>query len=309
MKGLENSDYFDLVEVGDDPRRGGDLLARGDVAFVITIPAGFTADLIAARHPQLLIEADATDPSASANALGQADAIFASALRHDLKGPLAKLQPGPKPFELVVHRKYNPEGITQYNIVPGLLGVILTLTLVMVTGIAMTREAERGTMENLLAMPARPFEVMIGKIAPYLLVGAVQTVVILLAARFLFAVPFAGNIALLLLGLTIFVIANLAVGFTFSTIAETQMQAMQMTVFFFLPSILLSGFMFPFRGMPGWAQTIGEVLPLTNFLRIVRGVMLKGVSLADILCPLLAMTLFTVTVCTIAMLRYRRTLD
>jgi ABC-2 type transport system permease protein len=309
LKGLENSDYFDLVEHGDDPRQGQHLLARGDVAFVITIPAGFTAELIAARRPQLLIEVDATDPSASANALGQASAIFTSALRHDLKGPLARLQPGPQPFELVIHRKFNPEGITQYNIVPGLLGVILTLTLVMITGIAMTREAERGTMENLLAMPARPFEVMVGKIAPYLVVGAVQTVVILLAGRFLFAVPFAGNIALLLLGLVIFVIANLAVGFTFSTIAETQMQAMQMTVFFFLPSILLSGFMFPFRGMPGWAQTIGEVLPLTHFLRVVRGVMLKGVSFGDIVNPLLAMTLFTMIVSTIAMLRYRRTLD
>ncbi len=309
LKGLENSDYFDLVEHGDDPREGQHLLARGDVAFVITIPPGFTADLIAAKRPQLLIEADGTDPSVSANALGQADAILASALRHDLKGPLATLRPGPPPFELVIHRKFNPEGITQYNIVPGLLGVILTLTLVMVTGIAMTREAERGTMENLLAMPARPFEVMVGKIAPYLVVGAVQTVVILLTARFLFAVPFAGNIALLLLGLTIFVIANLAVGFTFSTIAETQMQAMQMTVFFFLPSILLSGFMFPFRGMPGWARAIGEVLPLTHFLRVVRGVMLKGVSITDIGYPLMAMTAFTLVVCTIAMLRYRRTLD
>jgi ABC-2 type transport system permease protein len=309
LKGLENSDYFDLVDQGNDPRQGQHLLARGDVAFVVTIPPGFTADLVAARRPQMLVETDATDPSVAANALGQADAIFANALRHDLKGPLAPLRPGPQPFELVVHRKYNPEGITQYNIVPGLLGVILTLTLVMVTGIAMTREAERGTMENLLAMPARPFEVMIGKIAPYLVVGAVQTVVILLAARFLFAVPFAGNIALLLFGLVIFVIANLAVGFTFSTIAQTQMQAMQMTVFFFLPSILLSGFMFPFRGMPGWAQAIGEILPLTHFLRVVRGVMLKGVSLADVLQPLLAMTLFTVVVSAVALLRYRRTLD
>lgn len=309
MTGLENSAYFDLVDKGDDPREGEALLARGEVAFVVTLPPRFTAELVAGKRPQLLIEADSTDPSVAANALGQVDAILASALRHDLKGPLAHLQPGSQPFELVVHRKYNPEGITQFNIVPGLLGVILTLTLVMVTGIAMTREAERGTMENLLAMPARPFEVMVGKIAPYLVVGAVQTVVILVAARFLFAVPFAGNLALLLLGLAIFVVANLAVGFTFSTIAETQMQAMQMTVFFFLPSILLSGFMFPFRGMPAWAQWIGELLPLTHFLRVVRGVMLKGVTFVDILTPLVALSLFTLVVTTIAMLRYRRTLD
>ena len=309
MMGLENSAYFDLVDMGDDPRRGAELLARGDVAFVVTIPPRFTSDLVAGKRPQVLVEADATDPSVAANALAAADAIFANALRHDLKGPLAGLQRGSPPFELVIHRKYNPEGITQYNIVPGLLGVILTLTLVMVTGIAMTREAERGTMENLLAMPARPFEVMIGKITPYLVVGAVQTLVILIAARLVFDVPFAGNIALLLLGLAIFVIANLAVGFTFSTIAQTQMQAMQMTVFFFLPSILLSGFMFPFRGMPQWAQWIGEVLPLTHFLRVVRGVMLKGVSIGDIVEPFIAMAAFTSVVCTIAMLRYRRTLD
>ncbi len=309
LHGLENSGYFELVLQSDDLRKSQHLLARGDVAFVVSIPPNFTSDLVGGRRPQILIEADASDPSVSSNAIGRANEIVANALRHDLKGALAQLRPIPPPYDLVIHRKYNPEGITQYNIVPGLLGVILTLTLVMMTGIAMTREAERGTMENLLALPARPPEVMVGKIAPYLIVGAVQTVVILLAARFLFDVPFAGNLALLGLGLTIFVVANLALGFTFSTIAKSQMQAMQMTFFFFLPSMLLSGFMFPFRGMPGWAQTIGEFLPLTHFLRVVRGVMLKDVSLSDIQYPLFAMSAFTAFVCAIAMLRYRRTLD
>ncbi len=309
LRGLETSDYFDLKVHLEDPREGAELLARGDVAFVIYIPAGFTERLIRGDRPQLLIDADASDPAAASNAIARADAIFASALRHDLKGTLAPLAARPGPYELIVHPKYNPEGVTQYNIVPGLLGVILTMTLVMITAMAMTREVERGTMENLLALPARPAEVMIGKIGPYVTVGALQTTIVLLLAKFLFQVPFAGALWLLLLGVAIFVIANLALGFTFSTLATSQMQAMQLTFFFFLPSILLSGFMFPFRGMPLWAQTLGELLPLTHFLRIVRGVMLKGTGLADIGSEILALALFTVISSAIALLRYKRTLD
>lgn len=309
LRGLENSGYFDPERQCADYRECEHLLASGEVTFVVSIPAGFTADLVAGRMPQLLIEADASDPVAASRALGNANEILSQALRHDLKGPLAKLRAQPGPFELVIHPMYNPESITQYNIVPGLLGVILTMTLIMITAIAMTREAERGTIENLLALPARPPEVMIGKIAPYLMVGAAQTLVILVAARLLFDVPFAGSFWLLALGLTIFAVANLALGFTFSTIARTQMQAMQMTFFFFLPSILLSGFMFPFRGMPGWAQAIGEILPLTHFLRIVRGVMLKDAGFQDLHVSLLAMSLFTAAVCALAMLRYRRTME
>ena len=259
--------------------------------------------------PQLLIEADASDPAAASNALGSAEAILNRALRHDLKGQLGFLAQEPGPFELVVHSRYNPERITQYNIVPGLLGVILTMTLVMITGMAMTREAERGTVENLLAMPARPIEVMTGKIGPYVMVGAAQTVVVLLAAHFIFKTPFAGPLWVLMLGVAVFVVANLAIGFTFSTIARSQMQAMQLTFFFFLPSLLLSGFMFPFRGMPGWAQMIGEVLPLTHFLRIVRGVMLKGADFSDLDLEFAALLAFTGFSVILAMTRYRRTLD
>lgn len=309
LSGLEVSGYYDIVTETPDPRETADLLARGEVAFVVSIPAGFTERLIHGDQPQILIEADASDPAAASNAIARAEAIIASALRLDLRGALGRLAGRPQPFELVVHAKYNPEGVTQYNIVPGLLGVILTMTLVMITGMAMTREVERGTMENLLAMPARPIEVMIGKIAPYVLVGGIQTIVILTAARFLFGVPFVGALWLLLLGVVIFVLANLALGFTFSTIAQSQMQAMQLTFFFFLPSLLLSGFMFPFRGMPGWAQAIGEALPLTHFLRIVRGVMLKGADFGQLLTSLLAMSAFTLVVVGIAMARYRRTLD
>lgn len=309
LTAMETSGYYDFIEQVDDHQEAADLLRRGDVAFVVTFPAGFTERLIRGDRPQLLIEADASDPSASSNAVGRANEIVNLALRHDLKGALSHLKQGPAPVEVVVHARYNPEGLTQYNIVPGLLGVILTMTSVMITSIAMTREGERGTMENLLAMPAKPYEVMIGKIGPYVAVGAVQTVIVLVAAKYVFGVPFAGSLALLLVGIMLFIIANLALGFMFSTFAQSQMQAMQLTFFFFLPSILLSGFMFPFRGMPDWAQIIGEGLPLTHFLRIARGIMLKGAGFSDIQMPFVAICLFTVAVGILAVLRYQRTLD
>lgn len=309
VQSLRTSDYYDFVMQTDDPRQTGDLLARGEVSFVITIPAGFTRKFVRGETPQILIEADASDPAAASGAVGFAQTILTDALRHDLKGPLAGLASQGPPFELVVHQMYNPEAMTSYNIVPGLLGVILTMTMVMITGMAMTRETEQGTLENLLAMPLKPHEVMLGKILPYVAVGAAQTLVILIAAQLLFEVPFVGNPWILLLGASIFVLANLALGFTFSTIARSQLQAMQLTFFFFLPSMLLSGFMFPFRGMPEWAQTIGQIFPLTHFLRIVRGVMLKDTSLAQLQPPLLALCIFTAAAVTVALLRYRRTLD
>ena len=309
LSGLEHSAYYDLTLKTQDPELAMSALERGDVSFIVHIPTGFTRDLMAGMRPQILIEADASDPSASSNAIARVETILVQALRHDLKGALAHLAPSPNPIDVVVHARYNPEGITQYHIVPGLLGVIITMTMVMITAIAMTREAERGTMENLLAMPARPLEVMIGKITPYVGVGAIQTLIILMAAHFLFHVPFAGSIWILVGGITVFIIANLALGFTFSTIAESQLQAMQLTFFFFLPSMLLSGFMFPFRGMPRWAQILGEILPLTHFLRIVRGLMLKGLNWAPIRMEFGAILMFTLVVGLVAILRYKRTLD
>jgi ABC-2 type transport system permease protein len=255
------------------------------------------------------VEADASDPVATGNAIGVLAGLNLSALDHDLGGPLARLKSDGPPFEIRVHRLYNPEGITQYNIVPGLMGVILTMTMVMGTGLAMTRERERGTLENLLATPVRPLEVTLGKIVPNILVGYIQVGLILLAAHFVFRVPMLGSVPLLLACVLAFVFANLAVGFTFSTLAKNQMQAMQMTMFFFLPNMLLSGFMFPFRGMPGWAQAIGEVLPLTHFLRIVRGVLLKGNGFADIVPELWPMLAFLLAALALSLLRYRKTLD
>jgi ABC-2 type transport system permease protein len=309
LNALERSDYYDIIMTSDNAEQGHALLASGEVAFVITVPLGFTEQFLTGETPSLLIEADASDPSASSSALLYANTIVQRAIARELTGPLTHLQATASPVNVVTHALYNPEGISQYNIVPGLLGVILTMTLVMITSMAVTRETEHGTMENLLAMPAKPLEVMIGKITPYIGMGGVQTVIILTCAAYLFRVPFAGSLWLLVAGLAIFILANLCIGYTFSTIAKSQMQAMQMTFFFFLPSILLSGFMFPFRGMPGWAQFIGELLPLTHFLRIIRGIMLKGAVFSEVQQEFMALGVFTLVVGMIAMLRYKRTLD
>ncbi len=309
LAAMQNSTYFDFVRQVQTEAEGRDLLARGQVQFVISIPENFSRDLLRGDRPSILVEADATDPAATGNALGSLGNLINNALQSDLKGPLASLQPAAGPIDLRVHALYNPEVVTQYNIVPGLMGVILTMTMILITGLAITRERERGTMENLLSMPTRPSEVLIGKIVPYIMVGYIQVGVILLAAHFLFHIPMQGSILLLLVVALVFIAANLALGITFSTIAKNQLQAMQMTFFVFLPSILLSGFMFPFRGMPQWAQVIGEVFPLTHFLRIVRGILLKGNTLGEISLQLWWIALFAVVALTIGVKRYRQTLD
>lgn len=303
------SDYFAIQSTSLGAAEASLQLSRGQVQFVITIPPGFARALQRGERPVLQMEADATDPTATANAINAMQLLSQSALRHDLQGPLASLAQDPSPFELRIHRRYNPEGITQYNTVPGLMGVILTMTMIMMTALGITREVERGTMENLLATPIRPFEVMIGKIAPYLLIGLVQVTIILSATRWLFGVPFLGSLSLLLLVIMLFIAANLVVGITISSQARNQTQAMQMTFFFFLPSIIISGFMFPFRGMPLWAQWIGELLPTTHFIRITRGIMLRGNSFTDIWPELWPLLLFTALVMAIGLRRFRRTLD
>ena len=309
VRAMENSGYFRVVSQIRTEREAEELLATGAVQFVVTIPENFARKLERGERPAVLVEADAADPAATSNALTALLWLNQTALARDLAGSLQYLQNAPPPFEVRVHRRYNPEGISQYNIVPGLMGTILTMTMVIMTGLAMTREQERGTMENLLATPVRPLEVMIGKIVPYIIVGYIQVSIILAVARLLFAVPMVGSIVLLSLVLIVFIAANLAIGFTFSTIAKNQLQAMQMGFFFFLPSILLSGFMFPFRGMPEWAQWIGEVFPLTHFLRIVRGVLLKGNDFSAILPSLWPIAAFLLIATLVALNRYRETLD
>jgi ABC-2 type transport system permease protein len=309
LAAMQNTGYFRVDHVLTSEKEAEALIETAQVQFMVVIPPGFSRDVMRGTRPALLVSADATDPSASGNAIAALSALVPAAIAHDTPGALKPLLGAPPAFEVRVHRRYNPEGLSRYNIVPGLVGTILTMTMVMLTSLAMTRERERGTMENLLATPVRPSEVMVGKILPYVVMGYIQLGVILGAAFVLFEVPMVGSMWLLLAMIGVFIVANLGVGFTFSTIAKNQLQAMQMTFFFFLPSMLLSGFMFPFRAMPEWAQHIGEVLPLTHFLRIVRGILLKGNSFQQLWPELWPMLLFLLVAGVTALRRYRQTLD
>jgi len=306
---LEMTGYYRFSHVAISPAEAEALIANGTVSFVVTVPSDFARRVERGDRPQILIEADATDPSVASGAISTLSSVASNALIRAQGAEAQSAKQKAQQLEVVVHKRYNPEGITQYNIVPGLLGVILQMTMVMMTSMALTRETERGTMENLLAMPATPIEIMLGKVLPYLAVGAVQVAVVLLAAKLLFNVPFEGSMPLLLSGILIFVSALVLLGYTISTVAKTQMQAMQLTFFYFLPSLLLSGFMFPFRGMPEWAQFIGELFPLTHFLRVVRAVMLKGADYPAVQAPMTILIIFTLGFATIALLRFRKTLD
>ncbi|GAA2881543.1 ABC-2 type transport system permease protein [Aminobacter niigataensis] len=309
VSALQNTNYYRFDHIAETAAEAEELMASGEVAFVVTIPADFGRRVASGDAPQILIEADATDPSASSGAVSTLGTVANQALLRAQGMEAASAEAAKGQLEVVVHRRYNPEGISQYNIVPGLLGVILQMTMVMMTSMALTRETERGTMENLLAMPASPAEIMLGKVLPYLVVGAVQVAVVLIASKLLFSIPFIGSLSLLLSAILVFVLALVLLGYTISTIARTQMQAMQLTFFFFLPSILLSGFMFPYRGMPGWAQALGEILPLTHFLRIIRAVMLKGAEFPAIAAEVGILALFVAVFAGLALFRFRRTLD
>ena len=309
VSALENTGYYRFDHIARTEAEADLLLARGDVSFVVTIPADFGRRVERGDHPQILVEADATDPSVASGAVSTLGTVAAQALLRARGVDETAAESAAGQLDVVVHRLYNPEGVSQYNIVPGLLGVILQMTMVMMTAMALTRETERGTMENLLAMPASPVEIMLGKVLPYAGVGAVQVVVVLIAAKLLFFVPFVGGLPLLLSAIFVFVLGLVLLGYTISTVSRTQMQAMQLTFFFFLPSILLSGFMFPYRGMPGWAQTFGEIFPLTHFLRIVRAVMLKGAELPAVAGEIGWLLGFVVLFAAFALVRFRRTLD
>ncbi len=305
LAAMAHSDYFRIVG-RVDAREAGRLLDRGEVQFVVTFPPGLQRDLVRGRPATIVVEADATDPAATGGAVAVLNRLGAELFAPDLPG---RRVDGAKPIDLRILRRYNPEAITAYNIVPGLMGVILTMTMVLMTGLAMTRERERGTFENLLATPATPLEVITGKIVPYVLIGLIQVTLVLLAAHWIFHVPMRGSLPLLYGVVLLFILANLTLGITFSSIARNQLQAMQLTFFFFLPSILLSGFMFPFRGMPEWAQAIGSLLPLTHFLVLVRGILLKAAGpelLWPSVWPILA---FTAAVLAVGLRTFRRTLD
>jgi ABC-2 type transport system permease protein len=322
MAGLKNSDYFAFIGEARDEADADRMLRTGEAQFVISIPSDFSKRLVRGEHPAILLEADATDPTATGNAISAVTQLAGTVLSRDLNGPLASLSPlsaanvpagalnpTANPFEVRVHAMYNPENVTAYNIVPGLLGVILTMTMVMMTGLAITRERERGTMENLLATPATPLEVMTGKIMPYIGIGLIQVTLVVTLAQLLFGVPMLGSYSVLYISVLLFIAANLMLGLTISAVAENQLQAMQMTFFYFLPSILLSGFMFPFRGMPEWAQYLGQLLPITHFLRIVRGVLLKGNGWSEIGQEAWPMAVFMIVILLIGLRSFRSTLD
>lgn len=306
---MTNSAYFDIVETLPNEEAGRRALAQGRVQFVLSVPVDFSRKLLRGEHPSLLVEADATDPTATNIAVAALPSLVKPVADKDITGPLAHLNGTPGAFGVQVHNLYNPEGITQYNVVPGLMGVILNMTLVMMTGLAMTRERERGTMENLLSTPALPVEVVTGKIVPYVAIGLIQATIILAATRFVFHVPFVGSLVAIYLTALLYIAANLTVGITLSSLAQNQLQAVQLAIFYFLPNILLSGFMFPFAGMPLWAQFIGNLLPLTYFNRLIRGILLKGDGWADLWPSVWPMVLFTAIVMAIALRFYRRTLD
>ena len=304
---LQNTGYFDVMPLASE-REGEEALARGDVLFVLNIPPDFSRRIDRGERPQVLMDADATDPTAIANATAAVVALNATVLNRDLPAGM-RVQPSQPPFQIVLHARYNPEQLTALNIVPGLIGLILSFSTLVMTSLAITRERESGTMENLLATPVRPVEVMLGKIIPYVGLAYVQTALILAVSVTVFQVPVRGSIPLLLFALGVFIACNLAMGFAFSTIATTQMQAQQLAQFGLMPSIMLSGFIFPFAGMPGWARFIGEAVPLTHALRICRGILLKGNDLPQIWPDLWPMALFATVVGVIAVSMYRETLD
>jgi ABC-2 type transport system permease protein len=309
IAGMKVSDYFDIQGQVSGVDAGEEAIRSGHATFVVVFPQNFERDVLRGQHPDVLVVADASDPSAVGGAVGALSGIVQTAVAQTLTGPLAVAAPTPAPFGVAVHKMYNPEGRTSTNIVPGLLAIILSMTMVMMTAIAIVKESERGTMEMLIATPVTPVEVMLGKILPYVFVGYVQTTVFLITGLTLFGVPFEGSWWAFFLGFNLFIIVNLALGFLISAATRSQMQAMQLSVFTILPSVLLSGFLFPFAAMPGWAQIIGNVVPATHFLRVVRTVMLKGGNVGDIGGSLLAMLAILAVVSVVAMLRYRQTLD
>jgi len=305
LAALKNTKYFRVTQLPKTETELDQLLASGKVLFAIEIPANFERSVRRGDKPAMLVVADATDPVAAGSALGALGQVVQTALVHDRAVP----DSAALPFEIRTHARYNPAGVTQLNIVPGLVGTILTMTMLIFTALSVTREIERGTMENLLSMPITPVEIMLGKIIPYVLVGFVQAAMIIAIGVFLFGVPIIGSLLVLAMLSTLFITTNLSIGYTFSTVAQNQLQAMQMTLMFFLPNILLSGFMFPFTGMPTWAQWVGEALPLTHYLRIVRSIMLKGSSVSDLHYDAAAMFVLMLIAMTIAVTRFRRTLD
>lgn len=309
VAGLQNSEYFRVTHHISSDKQGDKLLKQGKVFFVISIPDNFTQNVIRGAKPEILLQADATDPTAISNAVSSLNGITNKIIQENMKGNLSYLKNQPSPFSIIVHKLYNPEGFTKYNIVPGLIGLVLIFSGVMMTALAITRERERGTMENLLSMPIKPIEIMMGKIIPFVFIGLFQVGIVLLIAYFLFSIPIFGSVLLLFSCSLLFIICNLAIGFLISTIAKNQTQALQMSVFVILPSVVMTGFMFPFQAMPIWAQAIAKCIPLTYFLKIARGIILKGADFIDIFPNLWPLGVIVAFLTIITLHIYKNTLD
>ena len=309
ISSMETSEYFAIDTRYSSEQQAQEALQKGEIQFILTIPSDFTQKLLRGEKPTLLMEADATDPVTISIALSSVQGITEQVMKKDLKGSLSTLWSQKEPFDVRIHRLYNPNGINQYNIIPGLMGTVMTMTLTMMTALAITREREHGTMENLLATPARPLEIMTGKIIPYVFIGLVQASLILFASHFVFGVPFNGSIPLAYGVALLFIAVNLTIGITISSLAQNMLQALQLTIFYFLPSILLSGFMFPFSGMPSWAQHLGQLLPLTYFNRLIRGIVLKGNDLSMLWPNIWPLMIIGAVMMTLAVKFYKKTLD
>jgi len=309
LSSMQTSEYFAIDTRYDSPEKAQAALKKGEIQFILTIPSDFTKKLLRGEKPSILLEADATDPITISIALSAIEGIAEQVVKKDLTGSLSGLWSQKKPFDVRVHRLYNPNGINQYNVIPGLMGTVMTMTLTMMTALSITREREHGTMENLLATPARPLEIMTGKIIPYVFIGLIQATLILLASHYVFGVPFNGSIPLVYTVALLFIAVNLTIGITISSLAQNMLQALQLTIFYFLPSILLSGFMFPFSGMPTWAQHIGQLLPLTYFNRLIRGIILKDNDLAMLWPNIWPLMIIAAVMMTLAVTFYKKTLD
>jgi ABC-2 type transport system permease protein len=303
---LQNTGYYD-VRLFSSEAEAEQAIAKGDALFVINFPANFDRSVDRGEAPSVLVDADGTDPTAIGSATAALSAVV-SGLNRDLP-PIRQAQPVTPSFQFVVHARYNPEQLTVLNVVPGLICIVLTMSTLVITALSITRERERGTMENLIAMPVRPIEIMLAKIVPYIFVGYVQVVLILAVSAVVFGLPVRGSLTVLMLTLGLFIASNLALGLTFSVVSTNQMQAQQLAQFTLLPSFLLSGFVFPFQGMPVWAQWLGELFPMTHAIRIVRGLLLKGNGLDAIAPELWPIALITVASIAMAAWFYRETLD
>lgn len=306
---MKNSEYFRFTESFATEQQAENAMKQGKIQFLVTFPANFTHNILRKHPAEMLVQADATDPSTIGNALATLKELPVNVIRQNLPNILQDSSTESNPFNIKIQRLYNPEGITYYNVVPGLIGIVLTMTLVLLAGLSIARERENGSLESLLITPARPIEVLIGKIAPYIMIGFVQSIIICIICRYVFNVPMEGDIISLVMAIILFIIASLSVGISLSVFAANQLQSMQLTFFYFLPSVLLTGYIFPFRGMPDWAQMIGSLLPLTYFLRLIRGVMLKGNTIFTMWADAWPLLVFSLLLLAVGLFFYRKTLD